>query len=95
MIREIDELGRSVSTMRTVMRDILRFVPRRLVEQLIESGTPMQLGGTRREITVFFSDIVDFTADTEKADPARGHGVYVAILCRDVARDHDACRHRR
>jgi len=69
-IREIDELGRSVSTMRTVAETFSRFVPRRLVEQLIETGTPLQLGGTRREITLFFSDIVNFTELTEKADPA-------------------------
>ena len=71
MIREIDELGRSVSTMRTVAETFSRFVPRRLVEQLIETGTPLQLGGTRREVTLFFSDIVNFTEITEKADPAR------------------------
>jgi adenylate cyclase len=69
MIREIDELGRSVSTMRTVAETFSRFVPRRLVEQLIETGTPLQLGGTRRDITLFFSDIVNFTEITEKADP--------------------------
>ena len=71
MIREIDELGRSVSTMRTVTETFSRFVPRRLVERLIETGTPLQLGGTRREVTLLFSDVVNFTEITEKGDPAR------------------------
>jgi adenylate cyclase len=71
MIREIDELGRSVSTMRTVTQTFSRFVPRRLVEKLIATGTPLQLGGTRREVTLLFSDVVNFTEITEKADPAR------------------------
>ena len=71
VIREIDELGRSVSTMRTVAETFSRFVPRRLVEKLIETGTPLQLGGTRREVTLLFSDVVNFTEITEKADPAR------------------------
>jgi adenylate cyclase len=71
MIREIDELGRSVSTMRTVAEAFSRFVPRRLVERLIETGTPLELGGTRREVTLFFSDVVNFTEITEKADPAK------------------------
>src|SRR5258708_6092230 len=71
MIREIDELGRSVSTMRTVAETFSRFVPRRLVEKLSETGTPLQLGGTRREVTLFFSDVVNFTEITEKADPAK------------------------
>ena len=70
-IREIDELGRSVSTMRTMTETFSRFVPRRLVEKLIETGTPMQLGGMRREVTLLFSDIVNFTKITEKADPTQ------------------------
>ena len=69
-IREIDELGRSVSTMRTVVRTFSSFVPKRLVQQLVASGTPMQLGGTRRDITVLFTDVENFTAKTEKADPS-------------------------
>ncbi|MDB5605673.1 MAG: adenylate cyclase [Bradyrhizobium sp.] len=71
IIREIDELGRSVSTMRAVTQTFSRFVPRRLVEKLIETGTPLQLGGARREVTLFFSDVVNFTEITEKADPAK------------------------
>jgi adenylate cyclase len=69
-IREIDDLGRSVFTMRNVVRTFSSFVPKRLVQQLVSSGTPMELGGTRREITVLFTDVTDFTAKTEKADPA-------------------------
>jgi adenylate cyclase len=71
LIREIDDLGHSVATMRTVTQTFSRFVPRRLVERLIETGTPMQLGGTRREVTLLFSDVVSFTAITEKADPTQ------------------------
>jgi adenylate cyclase len=71
IIREIDELGRSVSTMRTVAETFSHFVPRRLVEKLIETGTPLQLGGARREVTLLFSDVVNFTEITEKADPAQ------------------------
>jgi adenylate cyclase len=70
-IREIDDLGRSVATMRTVAETFSRFVPRRLVEKLIETGTPLQLGGARRQVTLLFSDIVNFTEITEKADPTR------------------------
>jgi adenylate cyclase len=71
MIREIDDLGYSVSTMRTMTETFSRFVPRRLVERLIETGTPLQLGGTRREVTLLFSDIENFTEITEKAEPTQ------------------------
>jgi adenylate cyclase len=90
-IREIDELGRSVSTMRTVAETFSRFVPRRLVEQLIETGTPLQLGGTRREVTLFFSDIVNFTELTEKADPAsvmQYTSRYFAAVSEEIMRHH-------
>lgn len=68
-IREIDDLGRSVYTMRMVVKTFSSFVPKRLVQQLVASGTPMQLGGSRREITALFTDVQNFTAKTEKADP--------------------------
>jgi adenylate cyclase len=71
MIDEIDELGRSVFTMRTVVRNFSSFIPRQIVRQLIESGASLELGGSRREITVLFTDVADFTAKTEKADPSQ------------------------
>jgi adenylate cyclase len=71
VIREIDDLGRSVSTMRHVAETFSRFVPRSLVEKLIATGTPLQLGGARRQVTLLFSDVVNFTEITEKADPAK------------------------
>ena len=89
MIREIDDLGRSVSTMRTMTETFSRFVPRRLVERLIETGTPMQLGGTRREVTLLFSDVVSFTAITEKADPTlvmQQTSRYFAAMSREIMR---------
>ena len=70
VINEIDELGRSVFTMRSVIRSFASFIPRPIVRQLIESGTDLKLGGTRREITVLFTDVENFTAKTEKADPS-------------------------
>lgn len=69
-ITEIDELGRSVFTMRNVVRNFSSFVPKRIVQQLLESGSDLRLGGTRREISVLFTDVSDFTAKTEKADPS-------------------------
>ena len=41
MIREIDDLGRSVSTMRAVVQAFSSFIPRRLVERLIETGVAL------------------------------------------------------
>ena len=70
-IREIDDLGRSVFTMRTLVQTFSNFVPKRLVQQLVETGDAMRLGGTRREVTVLFTDVVNFTGITENRDPAQ------------------------
>ncbi|EIM24639.1 adenylate/guanylate cyclase domain-containing protein [Microvirga lotononidis] len=69
IIREIDDLGRSVSTMRTVVRTFAAFVPKRLVQQLVATGDALRLGGSRRVVTILFTDIAGFTHITEKADP--------------------------
>jgi adenylate cyclase len=70
-IREIDELGRSVSTMRTLIQTFSNFVPKRLVQQLVETGSALTLGGARREVTILFTDVENFTGITEHRDPAQ------------------------
>jgi adenylate cyclase len=67
LIREIDDLGRSVFTMRKVVETFSSFVPKRLVQQLVETGTRLSLGAERREVTIMFTDVADFTALTERA----------------------------
>jgi adenylate cyclase len=91
MINEIDELGRSVFTMRTVVRNFASFIPRPIVRQLIESGTALKLGGTRREITALFTDVENFTAKTEKADPSEVMiftSRYFAALSETIMKHH-------
>jgi adenylate cyclase len=92
MIDEIDELGRSVFTMRTVVRNFSSFIPRQIVRQLIESGASLELGGSRREITVLFTDVADFTAKTEKADPSQ---VMIYTSRYFAALSEEPSRHRR
>jgi adenylate cyclase len=70
-VTEIDDLGRSVFTMRKVVRSFSSFIPKQIVRHLVETGTSLELGGSRREITVLFTDVADFTAKTEKADPSQ------------------------
>jgi len=68
-IKEIDDLGRSVFTMRRVVETFSNYVPKHLVRQLVESGDTLGLGGERRQVTIMFSDVTGFTAITEHADP--------------------------
>jgi adenylate cyclase len=69
VIREIDDLGHSVTTMRKVVETFSNYVPKHLVRQLVETGDVLGLGGVRREVTIMFTDVSDFTAITEHADP--------------------------
>ena len=78
--------------MRTVVRNFSSFMPRPIVRQLIESGASLELGGPRREITVLFTDVADFTAKTEKADPSQVMILYVALLRRRFRKR--SCRHQ-
>jgi len=90
IIREIDDLGRSVSTMRTVVRTFATFVPKRLVQQLLATGDGLRLGGSRRTVTILFSDIAGFTQITEKADPEQvmlRTSRYLAVLS-EVIMEH-------
>jgi adenylate cyclase len=68
-IREVKLLGESISAMRTSLRDFKKYVPDELVRQLIQTGEEAQLGGHKRELTIFFSDIVGFTAISEGLVP--------------------------
>jgi class 3 adenylate cyclase len=42
-----------------------------VIERLVETGRMPELGGERREMTFFFSDIAGFTTFAEGTDPAR------------------------
>ena len=68
-IKEIDDLGRSVFTMRRIVETFSNYVPKHLVRQLVEAGDELGLGGVRREVTIMFTDVTDFTAITEHAGP--------------------------
>lgn len=54
---------------RVVKRLFGRYVSRQVYEQLIAQPELAELGGSRREMSVLFSDIRGFTAITEKGDP--------------------------
>ena len=91
VIAEIEELGRSIFTMRSVISSFASFIPRPIVRQLIETGSALRLGGSRREVTVLFTDVADFTAKTERADPSQVMiytSRYFAALSDEIMRHH-------
>jgi adenylate cyclase len=46
-----------------------RFVPKDIVKGIVDGSISTELGGTRREITILFTDVTNFTGISEAADP--------------------------
>jgi len=55
--------------MKSGLRSFQKYVPAELVRSLLESGQEAQLGGERRRITLYFSDVADFTSIAESVKP--------------------------
>lgn len=68
-IKEIQLMSDSVSAMKTGLKAFRRYVPADLVRQLIHTGDEAKLGGHKKDLTVFFSDIAGFTSIAERMTP--------------------------
>ncbi|MDX1335952.1 MAG: adenylate/guanylate cyclase domain-containing protein, partial [Gammaproteobacteria bacterium] len=69
MISEIDQVSRSLVSSVEALKAFRRYVPAELVRELVERGKGGELGGERRELTLFFSDIESFTTASESLEP--------------------------
>jgi class 3 adenylate cyclase/ABC-type nitrate/sulfonate/bicarbonate transport system substrate-binding protein len=69
-IREIARLESAASLLRTSLKSFSSFVPLDIVRQLIKSGIPLTSGVEPRFITVFFSDLENFSSHSETLAPA-------------------------
>src|SRR5271163_1229947 len=69
-IREIARLESAAALLRTSLKSFSSFVPLDVVRQLIKSGIPLTLGVEPRFLTVFFSDLENFSSHSETLAPA-------------------------
>ncbi len=69
-IQEIAKLESAASLLRTSLKSFSSFVPLDVVRQLIKSGIPLTLGVEPRFLTVFFSDLENFSSHSETLAPA-------------------------
>jgi class 3 adenylate cyclase len=67
---EIKTLVDAIANMKVGLQSFKKFVPSQLVRQLMESGLEANASGHRREVTIFFSDIADFTTISETMKPS-------------------------
>jgi adenylate cyclase len=68
-IKEIQELGSAMELAQRAIWSFAHFVPKELVQRVIDNSISTELGGDREEITVAFTDVRDFTTIAESADP--------------------------
>jgi adenylate cyclase len=68
-IKEIHELGRAMELAQRAIWSFAHFVPKEIVQRIIDNSISTELGGAREEITVVFTDVRDFTTIAESADP--------------------------
>ena len=68
-IREIQELGSAMNLAQRAIWSFAHFVPKELVQRVIDNSISTELGGVREEITVVFTDVRDFTTIAEAAEP--------------------------
>ena len=64
-IKEILLIDSSIAAMRHALRSFARYVPKEVVKNLFHKGEEITLGGEKKEITIFFSDIAGFTTVAE------------------------------
>jgi adenylate cyclase len=68
-IEEVARLGDAVASMRAALNSFSRYLPRSLVHQFMSSGKDPVLGGERRELTLLFTDVENFTPISENLAP--------------------------
>ena len=68
-MKEIQLMRDAISSMQKGLHAFRKYVPAELVRQLISTGEGAQLGGQKKELTVFFSDIFGFTSIADLMPP--------------------------
>jgi adenylate cyclase len=66
---EINKLIRSMSGMKSTIREVTKFVPKALVKDILESEDTVAVGGQTRRISILFTDVRDFTPMAEGMPP--------------------------
>jgi adenylate cyclase len=89
--REVDEVLGAFESMKAGLRAFEKYMPVRLVRQLLEKQQEPVLGGEDRTLTVLFSDIRGFSAISERLEPhALAHqlGRYLSAVTRCIQDRH-------
>jgi len=89
-LTEVDQLAEAQERMRIALDAFSKYVPVELVRELLRRGEAARIGGSERNITILFSDIMGFMPIAEAMTPAAltGHlGEYFAVLLAIIQED--------
>lgn len=70
-IYEIQLMLKSLTAMKNSLNSFIKFVPKTLIKKLLQKGSEVKLGGMKKELTIFFSDIANFTNISEGLSPEK------------------------
>ena len=70
-IAEIQDLAATLTDTKFMLGAFGKYVPKSLVRQIVDHEIEPSLGGKRIPLTVFFSDVRDFTTISEQVPPER------------------------
>jgi adenylate cyclase len=90
-IREIVQLQSAAALLRTSLQSFSSFVPLDVVRELIKSGIPLSLGVESRSLTVFFSDLENFSTHAERLAPNEllsQMSIYFEQVSRAISDEH-------
>jgi len=85
---EIAEINDAYKQLKRGLRAFEKYVPVKLVRQLLEAGDDPRLGGRIEELTILFTDIEGFTTLSESTTPqnlAEILGEYFQTMCDQLA----------
>jgi adenylate cyclase len=68
-VHEVSTLIRSMSGMKSTIREVSKFVPKALVRDILENETQVVVGGETRRVSILFTDVKDFTPIAEGMSP--------------------------
>lgn len=88
-IFEIGQLAGAMDRMKSNLRSFQKYVPADVVGDLVRSGHEATLGGENILVSIYFSDIADFTSTSEKLPPEElvAHlGRYLSAMSEGIAK---------
>ncbi|MGL4427033.1 MAG: adenylate/guanylate cyclase domain-containing protein [Alphaproteobacteria bacterium] len=68
-IKEISDLSNAISSLKHTVQSFSLYIPKSLVKNLLHRKQQIHVGGSLKEVTLFFSDIESFTSISESIPP--------------------------